>query len=78
MPLAVSRGRLSFCISEYIFCQLIRISLQAMEHLAGIHNLNKRLGKPEEVAETIVFQASTAVEMINGACLPIDGGSSIA
>ena len=49
-----------------------------MEHLAWIHNLNKRLGKPEEVAETIVFLASTAAEMINGACLPIDGGSSIA
>ena len=49
-----------------------------MEHLAGIYNLNKRVGQPEEVAQTIVFLASTAAEMINGACLPIDGGTSIA
>ena len=47
-----------------------------MEHFAGIHNLNKRVGKLEEVVETIVFLASTAAKMINGACLPIDGGTS--
>ena len=49
-----------------------------MDHLAGVFNHNKRVGTPQEVAETIVFLASTAAEMINGACLPIDGGTSVA
>ena len=49
-----------------------------MENFARVYNQNKRVGTPEEVAETIVFLASTAAEMINGACLPIDGGTSIA
>ena len=33
-----------------------------------------RMGKPEEVAETVVFLSSDAASFITGAALPIDGG----
>lgn len=35
-----------------------------------------RLGTPEEVADAVVFLCSEKASLINGACLPIDGGES--
>ena len=35
-----------------------------------------RLGKPEEVADLVVFLCSPRASFINGACIPIDGGES--
>lgn len=35
-----------------------------------------RLGTPEEVANAVVFLCSEKASLVNGACLPIDGGES--
>ena len=35
-----------------------------------------RLGTPEEVANTIVFLCSEKASLVNGACIPVDGGES--
>jgi NAD(P)-dependent dehydrogenase (short-subunit alcohol dehydrogenase family) len=37
-------------------------------------NPNGRLGKPEDIAGTVVFLASRAASHINGTCVTIDGG----
>lgn len=37
-------------------------------------NPNGRLGRPEDIAGTVVFLASRAASHINGACVTIDGG----
>ena len=39
--------------------------------------LSKRLGKPEEVANTVLFLASNAASNITGAELLVDGGSAL-
>lgn len=38
-------------------------------------NPNGRLGRPEDIAGTVVFLASRAASHINGACITIDGGN---
>lgn len=38
-------------------------------------NPNKRLGKPEDIAGTIVYLCSRASSHVNGAHIVIDGGS---
>ena len=45
----------------------------ALERLAGMRPLN-RLGRPEEIAEAIVFLASDACAYATGAVLAADGG----
>jgi len=35
-----------------------------------------RLGTPEEVANVVVFLCSEKASLVNGACIPIDGGES--
>jgi 3-oxoacyl-[acyl-carrier protein] reductase len=35
-----------------------------------------RFGRPEEVATAVVFLCSPAAGLVNGACLPVDGGQS--
>jgi 3-oxoacyl-[acyl-carrier protein] reductase len=37
----------------------------------------KRLGKPEDVADVVVFIASDAARWITGASIPVDGGSKL-
>jgi NAD(P)-dependent dehydrogenase (short-subunit alcohol dehydrogenase family) len=34
-----------------------------------------RLGRPEEVADLVVYLASDGAAMINGSCIVIDGGT---
>jgi len=46
----------------------------AVKMLAGAH-LNRRLGRPEEVAKLAVFLASEDSSFINGAAFAIDGGT---
>jgi NAD(P)-dependent dehydrogenase (short-subunit alcohol dehydrogenase family) len=36
----------------------------------------KRLGRPEEIAETIVFVASEKASFISGASIPVNGGKA--
>jgi len=35
-----------------------------------------RLGTPEEVASVVVFLCSEKASLVNGACIPVDGGES--
>ena len=44
------------------------------EQLIGTHLL-PRLGRPEEVADLVVFLASDGAAMITGTCIMIDGGT---
>jgi NAD(P)-dependent dehydrogenase (short-subunit alcohol dehydrogenase family) len=44
------------------------------EQLLGTH-LVPRLGRPEEVADLVVYLASDGAAMINGTCIVIDGGT---
>ena len=37
----------------------------------------KRIGKPEDVADVVVFVASDAARWITGASIPVDGGSKL-
>jgi 2-dehydro-3-deoxy-D-gluconate 5-dehydrogenase len=37
-----------------------------------------RFGEPQDVADLVLFLASPAADFINGACIPLDGGMSIA
>jgi NAD(P)-dependent dehydrogenase (short-subunit alcohol dehydrogenase family) len=38
--------------------------------------LLKRLGRPEEIADTIVFVASPQASFISGASIPVNGGKA--
>jgi 3-oxoacyl-[acyl-carrier protein] reductase len=46
------------------------------ETALGIQAL-KRIGKPEDVADVVVFVASDAARWITGASIPVDGGSKL-
>jgi NAD(P)-dependent dehydrogenase (short-subunit alcohol dehydrogenase family) len=37
----------------------------------------KRIGKPEDIADVVVFMASAAARWITGASIPVDGGSKL-
>ena len=37
----------------------------------------KRIGKPEDVADVVVFMASDGARWITGASIPVDGGSKL-
>ncbi len=47
-------------------------ALRDLEDVIPIH----RMGTPEEVANTIVFLCSEKASLVNGACIPVDGGES--
>jgi 3-oxoacyl-[acyl-carrier protein] reductase len=42
----------------------------------GIQAL-KRIGKPEDVADVVAFEASDGARWITGASIPVDGGSKL-
>ena len=46
---------------------------EAFKRIIGLHPVG-RLGKPEEVAELIVWLCSEASEFVTGAAIPVDGG----
>jgi 3-oxoacyl-[acyl-carrier protein] reductase len=46
------------------------------EFILGMQAL-KRIGKPEDVADVVVFLASDAARWITGASIPVDGGSKL-
>lgn len=50
------------------------------DHVKGVAERTpmKRWGQPEDIAGTVLFLASPASGFMTGACLPVDGGYSIA
>lgn len=58
----------------YIETPLIHtLSQEVIDGLVGLHPIG-RLGKPIEVAKTVLFLASDDASFISGVTLPIDGG----
>ncbi|KAH8815848.1 hypothetical protein F5884DRAFT_196023 [Xylogone sp. PMI_703] len=51
---------------------LIELTGGVEQHAA--QNPNRRIGKPEDIAGTVVFLCSRAASHINGVTIPIDGG----
>ena len=49
------------------------LSQKVVDSLVGLHSMG-RLGKPVEVAKTVLFLASDESSFISGGTLPIDGG----
>lgn len=45
----------------------------ARQSIAQMHPM-KRLGKPREIAQAVMFLSSDEAEFVTGACLPVDGG----
>ena len=50
------------------------VSFKEMESIMKTYTPAKRLAKPEETANTIVFLASEAAGYVNGINIPVDGG----
>ncbi|KVA29303.1 SDR family oxidoreductase [Burkholderia ubonensis] len=51
-------------------------SPEAMAHVAGLHAL-KRIATPEELAQSVLYMASSASSFMTGGALLVDGGVSI-
>jgi len=50
--------------------------VERLQVLIGRHSSMKRLGKAEETANAIVWLCSNEAAFVNGAVLPVDGGSA--
>lgn len=57
----------------FILTPLLGSDQAVLDYLVGLHPLG-RLGKPEEVAQAILFLASDAASFITGSSLMVDGG----
>ena len=67
---AVAPGIIDTDMSNFTTTEAGRDTALAMQAL-------KRIGKPEDVADVIVFLASDAARWITGASIPVDGGSKL-
>jgi 3(or 17)beta-hydroxysteroid dehydrogenase len=67
---------------SYIETPMVQMMIESAEDPARMRSILervspvRRLGRVEEVADAIVFVASSAASFINGAELPIDGGTT--
>jgi NAD(P)-dependent dehydrogenase (short-subunit alcohol dehydrogenase family) len=67
---AVAPGVIDTDISNFTKTEAGRETALGMQAL-------KRIGKPEDVADVVVFVASDAARWITGASIPVDGGSKL-
>lgn len=51
------------------------MQLQGGEKKMAEQNPNGRLGRPEDIAGTVVYLASRAAGHVNGGCVTLDGGA---
>ena len=72
LPGATATGRLSAIIDNKAAKQKINTDKVEQAMLAEIPA--KRFGKPEEIAATVAFLASSFAGYINGVSIPVDGG----
>jgi 3-oxoacyl-[acyl-carrier protein] reductase len=67
---AIAPGVIDTDISNFTKTEAGRETALGMQAL-------KRIGKPEDVADVVVFVASDAARWITGASIPVDGGSKL-
>jgi 3-oxoacyl-[acyl-carrier protein] reductase len=67
---AVAPGVIDTDMSNFTKTEAGRETALAMQGL-------KRIGKPEDVADVVVFLASSGARWITGASIPVDGGSKL-
>jgi 3-oxoacyl-[acyl-carrier protein] reductase len=67
---AVAPGVIDTDMSNFTKTEAGRVVTLEMQAL-------KRIGKPEDVAEVVVFLASDGARWITGASIPVDGGSKL-
>jgi 3-oxoacyl-[acyl-carrier protein] reductase len=67
---AVAPGVIDTDMSNFTKTEARRVVTLEMQAL-------KRIGKPEDVAEVVVFLASDGARWITGASIPVDGGSKL-
>jgi NAD(P)-dependent dehydrogenase (short-subunit alcohol dehydrogenase family) len=49
------------------------VNTEAYQQIATLHPM-KRLGKPQEIAEAVIWLCSDAASFVTGASLLVDGG----
>ena len=75
-PESVTGAGESFIVREGLDAkELLRDEWASEGELAATVPL-KRVGRPEEIAQTIVFLSSDKASFITGALYPVDGGKS--
>ena len=67
---AVAPGVIDTDMSSFTKTEAGKASIFAMQAL-------KRIGQPEDVADVVAFVASDAARWVNGATIPVDGGSML-
>lgn len=73
---AVAPGGIPTGMMTQSLSGLEREQADAARHaIAEMHPM-KRLGKPREIAQAVMFLSSNEAEFVTGVCLPIDGGWS--
>lgn len=81
MPLLCSFSPLSFALfgtnygdSGIVDTPMLQKSFETRGEISTKHTALDRRGKPEEIANLIVFLLSDASSFITGACYSVDGG----
>ena len=70
------KGATSFHCSEEIWKDPLQLSTDLNEKQLSALIPMQRFGKPEEVADAVLFLSSEMASFITGACLVVDGGQT--
>ncbi|MFP5435668.1 MAG: SDR family NAD(P)-dependent oxidoreductase, partial [Alphaproteobacteria bacterium] len=73
---AVAPGGIPTGMMAQSLSGLERAEQDAARRAIGDMHPMKRLGKPREIAQAVMFLSSDEAEFVTGVCLPVDGGWS--